>query len=202
MNKSEKPDGRRLRSQRSRQEISAALMRLIEGGNYMPRAVELAEETGLSLRTIFRHIEDMESLFRDLTKQINSEVLPILMRPYRSQHWRLQLEEAMQNRIEVYEKVLPYKLAADLRRFRSPALMENYRYGIELERAQLKGVMPPEIQSDEVLFNSLQIVTGFQSWRRLRHDQGLSPEAASEVVSRIVAGLLPVKGTENCLPTE
>lgn len=187
-----KPDGRRLRSQRSRQEISDALMRLIENGNYMPRAVEISEETGLSLRTIFRHIEDMESLFRDLTKRVNDEVMPILMRPYQSGNWRAQLDEALQNRIEVYEKVLPFKLAADLRRFRSPALMENYLYSIELERAQLKGVLPAEVQTDPILFNSLQIAIGFQSWRRLRHDQNLSPEAATEVLFRIVNGLLPV----------
>lgn len=156
----------------------------------MPRAHELAKEAGLSLRTVFRHIEDMESLFSDLAEQIYSDIIPVLMRPYSSTDWREQLKEALERRIEIHEKVMPFKLAADLRRYRSPTLMASYKRSIELERAQLQGLLPRNIQSDEVTFSALQLAMSFQCWRRLRNDQSLSEQTARDVVAKMVAQLI------------
>lgn len=156
----------------------------------MPRAHELAGASGLSLRTVFRHIEDMESLFKDLAEQSYSEIMPILMKPYGSADWKGQLDEAIDRRIIIYEKVMPFKLAADLRRFRSDALMANYRRSLDLEHAQLKGILPSGLQNDEVIFGSLQLAMSFQSWRRLRHDQDLSKTLAKDVVKKMAFSIV------------
>ncbi|WP_208354481.1 TetR/AcrR family transcriptional regulator [Pseudaestuariivita rosea] len=188
--KSGEQDGRRLRSQRSRQQIADALMKLVRQGNFLPRSQELAEASGLSLRTVFRHIEDMESLYRDLTEQIEAEVMPILLRPYVSTDWKDQLEEAVAKRAEIYEKILPVKMSADLRRFRSEVLMENYRRSAAIERAQIKAVLPADLSGDGELLEAIDLALSFESWRRMRYDQNLSPEMAQKIMLRLVRSLV------------
>ena len=53
------PDGRRLRSERSRQAIIDAMMELIGEGNLVPTAQQASERAGVGIRTVFRHFSDM-----------------------------------------------------------------------------------------------------------------------------------------------
>ncbi|NSX55222.1 TetR/AcrR family transcriptional regulator [Parasulfitobacter algicola] len=185
-----KRDGRRLRSVRSREQIAKALINLVQAGNFMPRSHELATASGLSLRTVFRHIEDMESLYRDLAEQIEADVMPILLRPYESHDWKDQLNEAITKRAEVYERILPIKVSADVRRFRSEFLMENYRRGVNFERAQIKAVLPAQFEADPDLLEALDLATSFENWRRMRYDQNLTPDMAERVMRRMVQKLV------------
>jgi len=68
LNTDTKSDGRRLRSIRSREMIKAAIHDLIYLGNYSPRATDIAEKTQLSIRTVFRNIDDMDSLTREIAQ--------------------------------------------------------------------------------------------------------------------------------------
>jgi len=55
-------DGRILRSQKSQSIILDAIIKLINSGNYYPTAEEVAKESGIAIRTVFRQFADMESL--------------------------------------------------------------------------------------------------------------------------------------------
>ena len=68
-------DGRRRRSVRSRQRIVEALLGLIRDGEMHPSAAQVAQKAGVSLRTVFRHFEDMESLNREMGAIIEDEIL-------------------------------------------------------------------------------------------------------------------------------
>ena len=58
-----KKDGRRLRSITSQNIIVDALLVLLKKGILEPTAQQIADEAGISIRTVFRQIEDMETLF-------------------------------------------------------------------------------------------------------------------------------------------
>jgi len=60
-------DGRRQRSDRSRRRIIEALFDLIGEGNMTPSAVGVAERANVGLRTVFRHFEDMDSIYDEMT---------------------------------------------------------------------------------------------------------------------------------------
>ena len=75
-------DGRRLRSERNRQQIVEAMIELIEAGNPAPSAARVAEEAEVSLRTVFRHFEDMDTLYREIAREMLIRVRPILQRPF------------------------------------------------------------------------------------------------------------------------
>ena len=58
-----KVDGRRLRSDRSRQVIVEAMLQLIDQGNLVPTAQQVADHAKVGIRSVFRHFEDMEAIF-------------------------------------------------------------------------------------------------------------------------------------------
>lgn len=188
--KKEKKDGRKQRSVRSRDKIKTSIMTLIRAGNFSPRAIDISEHSGLSMRTVFRHIDDMEGLLREIAGDMRREVLPRFLQPYSTTDWRGQFEEQMQRRLEIWEYILPVRFAASLRRFQWKFLLEEYRQVLELERASLKSVLPESVISDDVLFAALNEAMGIACWINLRMDQGLSPLAAEAVARRTVNALI------------
>jgi AcrR family transcriptional regulator len=188
--KKEKTDGRKQRSARSRDKIKTSIVTLIRAGIYSPRAIDISEHSGLSMRTVFRHIDDMESLLREIAGDVQKEVLPRFLQPYTATDWRGQLDENIARRVAVWEDILPIRMSASLSRFRSKFLLEEYQQVLELERAGLRSVLPDSIRGDEVLFRALNEVTGVGCWLNLRMDQELSPNAAEAVVRRTVDALI------------
>jgi AcrR family transcriptional regulator len=177
----EPSDGRRQRSERSRTQIIDAMFSLIREGDMSPSAARVAERAEVGLRTVFRHFEDMDSLFVEMAERISSEIMPKVLAPFEAQDWRGRFMEHVERRIEIYEYVMPVRVSANVRRFQSRFLMEEYRRNLLIERASLSALLPDEISSDPILFAAIDTTVSFQTWRRLRQDSGLSPEEASAV---------------------
>ena len=68
-------DGRILRSHKSQNIILDAIIKLINNGNYYPTAEEVAKESGIAIRTVFRQFDDMESLLMKVDESINNKLL-------------------------------------------------------------------------------------------------------------------------------
>ena len=68
-------DGRILRSQKSQNLILDAIIKLINNGNLYPTAQEVAKESGIAIRTVFRQFADMESLLMKVDELINEKLL-------------------------------------------------------------------------------------------------------------------------------
>lgn len=188
--KKEKADGRKQRSVRSRDKIKASIVALINAGNYSPRAIDISEHSGLSMRTVFRHIDDMETLTREIAGDMQKEMLPLFLKPYKTSGWREQLDEKITRRAEIWEQILPIRLSGSLRRFRSKFLMDEYGQVLELERASLQSILPDDLVADGVLFQALNEALGVGCWINLRMDQKLSPDAAEAVIRRTVEALI------------
>lgn len=186
----EETDGRRRRGNTSRAKIVEALMQLVSEGNLTPGAARVAEIAGVSLRTVFRHFDEMETLYKEIAESIQARVHPELFRPYRSETWRERLFEMIDRRIELYETILPFKLSGDLRRYQSEYLTKDYEQHLKLEKMSIETLLPEHVAADEVLLQALIAATGFQGWRILRKDQNLSKAAARASVLRTVEALL------------
>jgi AcrR family transcriptional regulator len=175
-------DGRRQRSERSRAQIIDALFSLLQEGDFSPSASKVAERAEVGLRTVFRHFEDMDSLYGEMADRIMAKVMPIAFAPLTTTGWRAQFFELIDRRIEIYEHVFPIRVSANVRRFQSQFLMEEYRRNLVMERASLQSVLPEKLKNDETLFAAIEVVSGFQTWRRLRMDQDLERDDARGVV--------------------
>ncbi len=183
-------DGRRKRSDRSRRRIIQALFDLISEGNMSPGAVLVAERADVGLRTVFRHFEDMDSIYDEMTDELMTAVMPKIVAPYEAATWRERLSECVDRRAELYEMVFPMRVCMMLRYYQSEFIQAQYKRDLNLERSSLKSLLPKDVISDRTLFAALEVALGFPTWRRLRSDQKLSVENAKRTVHLMVNGLI------------
>jgi AcrR family transcriptional regulator len=183
-------DGRRARSQTSRDKIVAAVLQLIEGGDLSPSAARVAEVAGVGLRSVFRHFDDMDSLYQEVSERVSAEVMPLLNEPATGATWKERLLRLVERRTSIFERIHPFRLSASFKRFRSAFLMEEYRRTLMLEATTVEALLPDSILADDLSTRSIKVVLGFQNWHALRFEQDLSIEEAREVVTRILGDIL------------
>lgn len=183
-------DGRRQRSDRSRRRIIEAMFDLIREGNMSPSATRVAARANVGLRTVFRHFEDIDSIYDEMTEELTTAVMPKILAPYESTDWRERLMECVEKRADLYETVFPMKVCMSLRRFQSAFLQKQYEQDIMHLRQALKAILPKEVTSNKALFSALEVTLAFTTWRRLRQDQNLSVENAKASLRLILNGLV------------
>lgn len=182
-------DGRRRRSEQSRDRIIGAMMALVEEGRLNPAAEEVADRAAVGLRSVFRHFKDMDSLYAEMAVRLAQHYQPALT-PFTSPDWRGQLFEAIDRRIGVFEMLLPFKRAADAHRHESTALQQNHAATEQLLRARLGSLLPPHLRDDQIAFETLDFLLSIDSWQRLRTEQKLAPAAARAVIEKLVEALV------------
>ena len=177
------PDGRRRRSEQSRDRIITAMIELVEGGAITPSAEDVAARAAVGLRSVFRHFRDMESLYREMSLRIASQYQMWLV-PFESPDWRGQLAETIDRRLTTYERLMPFKRAADAHRHESPSMQADYLATLGLMRARLESILPTGCAGD--LVEALDLLLSFEAWQRLRREQALSEADARRVISQQV----------------
>lgn len=183
-------DGRRERSKSSRAKIVAAMLDLVERGDVQPSAARVADEAGVGLRTVFRHFDDMDSLYREMSETVAARVMPIVTAPYAGTDWRADIRDLVSRRARVFEAILPHRISANIKRYQSAFIMADYVRIMKLERDLVTRLLPPEVKADEIGVEALCVALSFQSWRVMRHDQGLPASKAATVLERLVEDAL------------
>lgn len=183
-------DGRQQRSQESRRKIVQAMLELVKSGVMEPSAEMVADQAGVGLRSVFRHFKDMESLRSEMNDVVSAQILSLIKTPLAGRTWEERLGELLERRATVFERMMPFRRAGNLQTHRSPILQAaNDRLNAFLREA-LQGLLPESLVADIALFQSLDLILCFESWIRLRHDQGLTAEEARQVVRRAVSTLI------------
>lgn len=180
------PDGRRERSRSSRSKIVAAMLEVVGKGDYMPSAARVAKVAGVGLRTVFRHFEDMDTLFGEMNEIIEARVLPLVLQVPQGATWQEKLADIAERRVKVFETIMPYRLAAELKRFQSAYIMQNQRRFLRLEGEIIDAHLPPELASAPEFSRAIKVILSFQTWRLLRHDMQLPLDEARAVVRRML----------------
>jgi AcrR family transcriptional regulator len=179
-------DGRRQRSEASRDRIVQALMELVIEGDTSPSAEAVAARAGVGLRTVFRHFENMEALYQQLYGLMVAELRPTIERPFAAQDWKQRTLEMLERRIGIFERIMPLKIAADVHRHRSPFLAGQAAEFVRAQRAALRAALPDAQQTNAALFEPLDLLLSFDTWRRLRKDQQLTRSRARTVLQRLL----------------
>ncbi len=188
--KSLQPDGRRLRSERSRQAIIDASLALMEEGVLIPTAQQIADRAGIGIRSFFRHFEDMESLFSSIDQFIRAETEARFVGGDRDGSFDERLLHAIERHADGYEAEKNNILSTAAQLWRSQTLRTNYaRYQRGL-RNDLDDWLPELKKLDRPAREGIDAVASFEMWHRLRYHQNLSKKAAVDIVVSMISNLV------------
>jgi AcrR family transcriptional regulator len=189
MSDTSRPDGRRRRGEDNRAKIVEAMLALIRDGQYAPSAEVVATRADVSLRTVFRHFEDMDSLYREIATPVEIELRAMAARPFKATDWRGRVLEMVSRRSEGFERLSPFRRAADVHRHGSVFMAADAARFATVIREILRAQLPEHLREGD-LFESLDLVLAIESWMRLRREQGLSVVRAREIQEHTVRRLL------------
>ena len=189
------PDGRALRSERSRRAIHEALFALVGEGVLQPTAQQVADRAGVGIRTVFRHFEDMDALLAEIHARVAAEVSPLVTAPVPEGSLEERARGLVARRAALFERVAAYKRSGDVQRWRSPFLRARHAALVRELRAALLRWLPELEDAPADLVEALDLAVSFEAWDRLRSEQKLSRARAQAAVERAVLALLPARSS-------
>lgn len=189
-------DGRRLRSERTKQYIIEAYLSLLRQNPRPPTASQIADRAGYSVRSLFERFPDLLSLSLAAADfafaQANAQAAIRNATADRATRIRTQVE----TRAQTCEDWLPLWRALVLNQQVSEELRLRIRRVREAIVARIVLMYRPELDSVSHVERrrtliAIEALTDFESWARMREAAGLSFEDACTVWIRAIDRLLP-----------
>jgi len=184
-------DGRRLRSERSRQAMINAALILIEEGNFAPTAKQISARAGVGIRSFFRQFEDMDQFFAAVDEHtVGSFWESFLHEGDREGELTERLDSIVTTYGKAFEEHRSLLLATKSLRWSSRVLKENYERYQQISRANKERWLP---EISQLVLDERELADAylsFEMWHRLRDIQGLSCSAAQAVILKALTRLL------------
>ena len=183
-------DGRVRRGEANRERILEALYELVGQGTIQPTAEQVAKRAGVGERTVFRHFEDMETLYAEINARLQREYRPILQEPIQKGSLETRVASLVERRVRVFDHALPYFRAAKTHRPRSKFLSEEYSTTRRLLREELVRQLAPEIEAAGDLVEAIELLLTPDAYDRLRGEQRLGRDRVIQLLEQAVLALL------------
>ncbi len=189
-------DGRRLRSERTKQTIVEAYLALLRENPRIPTANQIAERAGYSVRSIFERFPDLHALRVAATDHAfvagNAQAVPRHVDGDRQTRLRSQVETRAQTCVQW----LPLWRALNANQGDSAELKLRIRVARDMIRGRLELMYRPELSTlpepaRKQTVIALELLTDFESWGRMREFYGLSVEEACSAWIHAIDRLLP-----------
>ncbi len=194
-------DGRRARRDRNAEAVIDAVLGLLAEGEAFPSAQEVAQRSGVSLRSVFRYFDDLDAMAHAAITAFVERNLDAIVFP--AQPAGLSLDERIDAwcrfRTEGLERTGISQLAALERARRNPALhavIEQLRRQSAIDAAQLFSpelavLNPDDRERTAALVHAVTII---EVWHNLRHRLGLPADAVAAAFGQAVRGVLREAG--------
>lgn len=188
-----RPDGRNRRAVETRRKVIAAAKAMIAETSTAPTVVAVAKRADVSVRSVFQHFGDVESLFVTVMDAVRQDiVVPPPTQAGRPLSHRIS--SVAQNLAEIFDKIVPLRVAAG--QFAGhPALIERGLASKQELRAATFEAFAPEFgplseQAREELADAIGAALSLDAWIVLRRRDGLSFERATAVWRLTLTALL------------
>jgi len=192
-------DGRRLRSERTKQLIIEAFLALLREHQEMPTAVQIAERAGYSVRSIFERFPDLNALRVAATDYSLAQALALAPpRHADAADRQTRVRSQVETRAHTCERGVA--LWRVLLRFadqdETGQLKARVARGRETTVRRIELMYKPELSTltevdRQQLLIALEALTDMESWARMRELHGLSFEEGCEVWVHAIERLLP-----------
>lgn len=180
---------------RNRGAVVDAILVLLENGNRNPTAKEIADEAGVSLRSVFRHFEDLDSLFVIAIEHQAQRTAHLYVPPSKSGGVDQRVAALVLQRRKLYEAVFEVRRSWMLRYYDHPRVSNIldliydglHRQVVDLFSDDLVQLNPAARRD---ILDAIDAASSFDTWAHLRSHRGLSINRASSIMRRTVAQLL------------
>jgi len=172
-------DGRHARAQRTRSGIADALIELLSEGVEEPTVREVAERAKVSVRSVFQHYNDMESLYAAMVQRqvqrvaVLLEPIPLGLPLYE------RVRELVERRDAYWSQVAPIRRGvrnhASARK--SPVIeeaMQRMRRGLARQTTAAFANELRNVADAEARIARIEAMTSFEMWDHLRRVQHVS----------------------------
>jgi TetR/AcrR family transcriptional regulator, regulator of autoinduction and epiphytic fitness len=193
MGQTGRTDGRNRRAAETRRKIIAAAKAMISETSTAPTVVAVAKRADVSVRSVFQHFGDVESLFVTVVDSVRGDLVVPPPTPT-NRPLPNRIASVVDNLAQVFDTIVPLRVAAG--QFANhPALIER---GLtsknELRQATFE-VFAPEFAllseaAREELADAIGAALSLDAWIVLRRRDGMSFERATAVWRRTLTALL------------
>jgi AcrR family transcriptional regulator len=188
-------DGRTLRRLNSYDRAVDALLDLIQSGNPSPTAQQIAEKSGISVRTVFRLTEDIESLHAAAIERQIQRTAHLYVKIPATGSVGARIRALVENRALVFETVAPTRRVADRLAESSPQISGGLAFHHEMLQMQVAELFDRELSRISRVrrpdaLNAIDVAAGWETWDQLRRIQGLSITSSGRVVRLLIEGVL------------
>jgi AcrR family transcriptional regulator len=183
-------DGRKSRSRKSQQRIVNAMLELVAQGNVAPSADQIAETANVGRRSVFRHFQDMDALYREMAGSLAAAMGSAVHERFLATDWRGKVLELIDRRAQAFETLKPFLHAGQAHRHRSAFLKTSHAGFVGMLRQILVDILPEATARDVVMVEAIDLLLSFETWHRLREDQRLDIATAKRVLKHAVGSLL------------
>jgi len=199
-------DGRVARGERTRRALAEAMIALLEDGDPQPTARRIAEHAGVSLRLVFHHFDDLESILRAAV-EVQAERHWSHLRPVPATGATTdRIRRIVRQRTEVYDAVTPVRRSAQLVERTSPTVARELAHVRSRLRDQLRASFGPELAAGGApagrhLLDAVEVALSWETWEQLRR-LGRSPAACRRTMELLAGSLLvhPTAGASGTPP--
>jgi TetR/AcrR family transcriptional regulator, regulator of autoinduction and epiphytic fitness len=188
-------DGRVRRGAENRSALVEAMVSLYEDGELEPTAAQIAERAGVAVRSVYGHFGDVETLAAEVSERQWHVHRRLMDAEPISGTLTERIDELVARRAELFEAVAPVRRAGLLHVHRSATIAANLRRLAQRLRAQVAKTFAAELEpagrsraTDRL--DAADLLLSWESWERLRTQQGCSPARARRVLSAALIRLL------------
>ncbi|MGI8939405.1 MAG: TetR/AcrR family transcriptional regulator [Iamia sp.] len=184
-------DGRTARAHRTRAAIVEACVALVRAGDTRPTAPRIAEEAGVSVRSVFQHFDDLETLFTMVAERAVAEVVDLLHPIPADLDFEDRLARIVKQRADVLEAITPIRRAAAVHGPESPAIRAQIASGHAFFRGELDQVFDQELSRQPTarrhhLLDMLDVVATWGSWEAMRTLDGRSRDESATIMADLI----------------
>jgi AcrR family transcriptional regulator len=189
-------DGRVQRGARTRAAIVDALLSLLEKGEGQPTAREIADTAGVSLRSVFQHFADMESLYASCVERQFARLADLRTPIDPEGSFVRRAQGFAAQRARLYERIAPVRRAAYALSPNSAVIRDGLVASATEHRHAVAVTFARELDHGDrrERLAAVEVATCFDTWDHLRRVQRLSVAASERVVVRLVCGVLEGDG--------
>lgn len=187
-------DGRTLRSLRTREAIVDATIALLERGDLRPTAPRVAEQADVSVRSVFQHFDDLETLHAAVAERLVERVAVLVFPVAPDLPLDERLDRFVHQRALLLETVTPIRRAAEVHGPFSAEITARLRDGQGFLRAEVLHTFGPEItaaaEARDDLVDCLDAAMSWATWEGLRVGRGRDQAAAERVMRRLARAVI------------